>query len=87
MPIVSEKKFLTEKELQDLKKFQNQTQSIIIELGEIEFYKIQLEKRSKNIKESIIQIETLESEFSDYLDEKYGKISLNTETGEITSLK
>ena len=41
MPIVTEKKFLTTEELQTLKTIQNGTQSVILELGEIELLKIQ----------------------------------------------
>ena len=42
-----EKKFLTEEELNKLKEIQNQTQSLILELGEIEMVKLQTEKRHK----------------------------------------
>ncbi len=46
METVTEKKFLTENELTQLKEIQSQTQSIVLELGEIELLKIQLEERS-----------------------------------------
>ena len=36
-----EKKFLTEEELKTLKEIQTQTQSLILELGEIEMVKLQ----------------------------------------------
>ena len=45
MPIVSEKQFLTTEELQNIKDIQSKTQSLILELGEIEMIKIQLENR------------------------------------------
>ena len=40
-----EKKFLTKEELKTLKEIQTQTQSLILELGEIEMVKLQTEKR------------------------------------------
>jgi hypothetical protein len=45
MSIVTEKKFLTEEELQTLQKIQSQTKLLINELGEIELIKLQLENR------------------------------------------
>ena len=45
MSIVSEKQFLTTEELQNIKDIQSKTQSLILELGEIEMIKIQLENR------------------------------------------
>ena len=42
MSIVSEKQFLTTEELQNIKDIQSKTQSLILELGEIEMIKIQL---------------------------------------------
>jgi hypothetical protein len=83
MSIVTEKKFLTEEEQQTLKQIQNNTQSLILELGEIEMIKLQLEERQQNAKDFLKNTTTLEKEFSQSLFEKYGKVSVNPETGEV----
>ena len=83
---VTEKQFLTEGELKDLRTIQNETQAVIIELGEIEMIKLQLEIRYKNAKEFLTQVETKEKNFTQSILEKYGKSNINPETGEIIKL-
>ncbi len=86
MPIVSEKKFLTKEELDQLRSIQKQTQEVIFELGEIELIKLQLENRYNKAKTAFEHAVTLEKEFSNQINTAYGKIELNPETGEITKL-
>ena len=86
MSIVTEKQFLTQEELQTLKNIQNQTQSLILELGEIEMIKIQIESRYQNAKQFLSSLATQEDEFTQSVFEKYGKTSVNPETGEITKI-
>jgi len=86
MSIVTEKKFLTEEELQTLKKIQNQTQNLILELGEIEMIKIQIENRYNNSKSFLSDLSNQETEFTQSVFEKYGKVYVNPETGEITKM-
>ena len=86
MSIVTEKKFLTTEELQTLKTIQNGTQSVILELGEIELLKIQLENRYQDAKIDLANLSTQEREFTQSLSEIYGKVNINPETGEITKL-
>jgi hypothetical protein len=86
MSIVTEKKFLTTEELQKLKTIQNGTQSVILELGEVELLKIQLENRYQDAKIYLANLSTQEREFTQSLSEIYGKVNINPETGEITKL-
>jgi hypothetical protein len=86
MSIVSEKKFLTEEELQTLKTIQNQTQALVLELGEIEMIKIQIESRYNNAKSYLSDLSNQENEFTQSIFEKYGKASVNPETGEIVKI-
>ena len=83
---VTEKQFLTEGELQNLRTIQNETQSLIVELGEIEMIKLQLEARYKNAKEFLTQVEIKEKNFTQSILEKYGKSNINPETGEVIKL-
>jgi len=84
MPIVSEKKFLEKEELDSLKNLQNQSRQIMIELGEIEMIKLQLEQRYNNAKDFFNQISNLGEEFNKTIKEKYGEVNIHPETGEIT---
>jgi hypothetical protein len=86
MSIVSEKQFLTQEELQTLKTIQNGTQSLILELGEIEMIKIQIENRYNSAKEFLQNLSNQEIEFTKSISDKYGKASINPETGEITKM-
>jgi hypothetical protein len=86
MSIVTEKQFLTEEELQTLKNIQNQTQSLILELGEIEMIKIQIENRYNNAKQFLFDLSQTENDFTQSVFEKYGKTNINPETGEITKI-
>jgi hypothetical protein len=86
MSIVAEKKVLTDEELQTLKTIQNQTQNLILELGEIEMIKIQIENRHIRAKEFLQNLTNQETEFTQSVFEKYGKVSVNPETGEITKM-
>ena len=90
MPIVSNtenKKFLEKEELKKLKSIQSEPQAIILELGEVEMMKIQLEKRKNNAKSFLEELEKREKNFTDSIFQKYGKINLNPETGEINKLE
>jgi succinylglutamate desuccinylase len=86
MGIVTEKKFLTQEEIQSLKSIQLQTQSLVLELGEIEMVKLQLENRYQLAKQTLNDLSNQEQTFTQNVFETYGKCSINPETGEITNL-
>jgi hypothetical protein len=86
METVTEKQVLTTEELQSLSDHQKQSQLLIFELGEIELIKIQMDERYKKVKETLSQLNKDELNISNSLTQKYGKISLNYETGEYTKL-
>jgi hypothetical protein len=86
MSIVSEKKFLTEEEKNTLKEIQQKTQVLILELGEIEMVKLQIENRHQTAKAFLDNLALEEEEFNKSIVEKYGRSSINPETGEITAL-
>lgn len=81
-----EKKFLTEEELNKLKEIQNQTQSLILELGEIEMVKLQTEKRHEVAKSFLNELSEREQQLTKSVFDKYGKCNIDPETGEITKL-
>ena len=82
-----EKKFLTEEELNKLKEIQNQTQALIVELGEIEITKLQLENRHEKAKIFLETLTQREKDFTKDMFDKYGDVNIAPETGEITEIK
>jgi uncharacterized membrane protein len=90
MPIiqeVTEKKFLTKEEKTTLEEIQTNSQSIVLELGEISMIKIQIENRYENSKSLLIELSNKEKEFTKNLFDKYGKFNLDPQTGEIIIIK
>lgn len=81
-----EEKFLTEEELKTLKEIQNQTQALILELGEIEMVKLQTEKKHKEAEYFLDELSEREKELTNSVFKKYGKCTINPETGKITKL-
>jgi ribosome-binding ATPase YchF (GTP1/OBG family) len=87
METVTEKQVLTQEELQTLKTLQNETQALVVELGEIELTKIQLDKRYENAKTFLNDLGTKEQEFTQSVFEKYGKVSIDPSTGDISPME
>ena len=85
MSIVTEKQFLTQEELQTLNTIQEETQALINELGEIELIKLQLEERRERAKNFLTEVSRKEKDFTQLVYEKYGRVNINPQTGEITS--
>ena len=52
-------------------------------MGEVELFKLQLEQRHEDAKKTLNDIKIQEQEFNQLIFEKYGKVSINPETGEI----
>jgi L-lactate utilization protein LutC len=86
MSIVTEQKFLSEEEKTLLLEIRQNTQSLIAELGEIELIKLQLEDRHDSAKTFLNELKTKEQEFTKSVFDKYGKVNVNPETGEITPM-
>jgi len=86
METVTENKVLAQEELQTLKTIQTETQALIAELGEIELIKIQIENRRKRAEDFLIELEEKEKIFTSSVVEKYGRVNIDPQTGEITPL-
>lgn len=87
MGIVTDKQFLTQEEQQTLKSIQEETQKVILELGEVELIQYQLDVRKQKAKQAIEELSNAEKNFSQTLFEKYGTSTLNPETFEIIKVE
>ena len=86
MGIVTEKNVLTQEELQNLQEHLNQSQTLTLELGEIELVKLQLETRYEAAKKLLTELTEKEQKINKAITDKYGKISLDYKTGEYTKI-
>jgi len=75
-----------QEELQQVKLIQQKNQSVIVEFGQIELLKLDLEDRIQNAKAYLHELREEERTLAEFLEQKYGKGSIDPETGEITSL-
>lgn len=78
-----EKKVLTEEELQTLKNYQQQENSLVFSFGQVEYQVASLELQKDNLIESKQKFEEERINFAKVLTEKYGDGNINLETGEI----
>ena len=79
-----ETKVLTQEELTQLKNIQNQQNTLLINLGSIEYRMLLLEQNKNELKNQVLELEKMNNELGVQLTEKYGNGTLNLETGEIT---
>ena len=86
MGIVTEKNVITQEELNELQDHLNKSQTLTLELGEIELVKLQLEMRYEAAKKLLTELTEKEQKINKTITNKYGKISLDYKTGEYTKL-
>jgi hypothetical protein len=84
--VTTEKKFLTEEEFKTLQEIQEGTQTVILELGQIELVKIQIEQRHVTAREFLEELANKEKDFTQLIFEKYGKSNVDPTSGEIVNL-
>mgnify|MGYP001290863860 FL=1 len=82
--IKNEPQKFTQEELDSLKGFQTRLDQILSQLGRVHLSKIKLNEQEDLIKAEIKKIETEEQELAKSLSDKYGRGSLDIETGTFT---
>lgn len=74
---------LQETELQELRDFQSQSETLIAQLGQLAFRKLQIEKEEQYLKQAFEQITSAEVELSKKLKETYGDVQIDLKEGDI----
>jgi len=77
---------LDQQELQDLKKLSQDQDAFIFELGQVQYSRIRLDEEEAALKQQIDALRAREKEFADKISTKYGKVNVDIETGEISSV-
>ena len=85
--IKGEVKKFTKEELNSLKSFQLRMEEVIVRLGRVHLSKIKLNEQENMLKDEIKKIEKEEQELAQTLTNKYGKGSLDIETGTFTPIE
>ena len=73
---------LEEKELKSLQENQGKINQVVSNFGAISIQKINLEKSKESLLEELKKIEGEQIELKKELEDKYGKISVNLQSGE-----
>ena len=74
----------TEDELKSLKSLQNQSQVATLQFGQLYLNKLRLEEQETTLKNQLKQLEQEEAKAAQTLTEKYGKGTIDIESGEFT---
>lgn len=73
---------LTQTELDRLKLVREDVLQAVSSLGELEYQKTLIDEQLRLVKSNILEIKKKETELISELQEKYGMVSINLETGE-----
>ena len=85
MSIITEKNSITTDELTTLRGIQEETQTLVFTLGEIEIMRLQLNERHDEAKKQLLDLTNRENSFNELVSQKYGDIDLDPLTGEFTT--
>ena len=86
MALETPKKF-TGEEIQEIQALQKEIETLTQKMGQLYYSKLKLEDREKELKNELISIEKKELDLAGKLTEKYGKGSLDMNSGEFTPVK
>ena len=75
---------LSEKELQDLKEIQSKSNKITMSLGQVEVQKAILDGQKNDLLTQLADLQENQNKIGKELQDKYGSVNINLETGEIT---
>ncbi len=84
--LTTEKKFLTEEEIGNIKQLNSSTQELIVKYGQIEYQLQLILDQKKKLNTELDMLKEREKNYSQVLHAKYGVININIETGEITPI-
>lgn len=77
---------VTAEELQSLQDVQKRSNLLIQELGTIALQRLNLDQREESAEKFLAETQQLEAQLSKMLEEKYGKVTVDTVTGDIAPI-
>jgi|TARA_R110000803_G_scaffold206135_1_gene273212 hypothetical protein len=80
-------KAVSPKDIEEIKNLQNDLNNLHLKFGQLTINKIKLENQENILKKELSSLETQESNIAKVFTDKYGKGSLDIETGEFTPVE
>ena len=77
-----DKKVLTKEEIEKLASLQEEQNQLILGLGNVEYQQTYLERSKKELHKQLEDLETKQSQVAQELEKKYGRGTVNLESGE-----
>ena len=77
---------LEQQELNDLKQLSQDQDAFIFQLGQVQYSRMCLDEEENALKQQVDMLRKREKEFADKISTKYGKVNVDIETGEISSV-
>ena len=77
---------LDQQELNDLKQLSQDQDAFIFQLGQVQYSRMRLDEEENALKQQVDMLREREKEFADKISTKYGKVNVDIETGEISSV-
>ena len=77
---------LDQQELNDLKQLSQDQDAFIFQLGQVQYSRMRLDEEENALKQQVDMLRKREKEFADTISTKYGKVNVDIETGEISSV-
>ena len=74
----------TKEEIHEIKNLQTEMNRIIFQLGQLKISEVRLKKAGDNLKNALESAEQKETDLAQKFSDKYGKGSLDIETGKFT---
>lgn len=78
---------LAQEELDYIKQLQSTTQQLTQQLGLLEVQTLELKKTKKHTRDLLLKTQEQQDDFAKYLQEAYGRGSIDLDTGEFTEIR
>jgi di/tripeptidase len=82
-----ENKKLTEEQLKRINEVQQGYQALVQELGQVEVQKLALDARRQAAEDYLKTLQQEEKTIAEEIEKEYGKVSIDLNTGELTSVE
>jgi len=77
-----DKKVITKEEIEKLASLQEEQNQLVLGLGNVEYQQNYLEKSKKELHKQLEELEVKQSQVAQELEKKYGRGTVNLESGE-----
>jgi DNA-binding response OmpR family regulator len=80
-------KKIDDSELEEIKQLNGSIESLVVQIGRLEYDKISIEFQYQDTKNKILELKKRESKILEKLSKKYGDVVINPGTGEISEMQ